>query len=220
METARLLNRLGAKSCASQPSRLDWSRLDNFERGWSGVRALVWVLALPACGPRASFPAYERAWISRGRQRRPADHHQSAAFALPLTSLSLWLRGPLMRLYADRIGSLSPEHVRVVTVVAGALLGILVSLSSVGAGALGVTVLLFLYPEIGIGTGIDPHFLAATTMISTRFGGRASAAETVARAGVLPGATHASQTLFISSKLRMSASQMLADRINALSLFA
>src|SRR5262249_53635193 len=45
---------------------------------------------------------------------------------------------------------------------------------------------------------------AATTMISTRNSGRASPAWTVARAGVLPDATHLSQTSFISLKRLIS----------------
>ena len=49
----------------------------------------------------------------------------------------------------------------------------------------------------------QPYF-AATTMISTRYSGSASPAWTVARAGVLPGDTHASHTAFISAKFFMS----------------
>jgi len=48
---------------------------------------------------------------------------------------------------------------------------------------------------------------AAVTMISTVYSGEASLASTVARAGVQPGATHASQAAFISENFEMSASQ-------------
>src|SRR5690242_11991016 len=54
------------------------------------------------------------------------------------------------------------------------------------------------------------RYLAAVTMISTLLSGVASLASTVARAGVLPGDTQASQTAFISAKVRISASQILA----------
>jgi hypothetical protein len=57
----------------------------------------------------------------------------------------------------------------------------------------------------------------ATTMISTRLAGWASFASTVPRAGVAPGATHASHTSFISAKRPLSASHTLADRIFDLS---
>src|SRR5262245_2668171 len=48
-------------------------------------------------------------------------------------------------------------------------------------------------------------------MISTRYCGEASFASTVARAGVLPGATQASHTAFISAKFAISVIQILAD---------
>src|SRR6185369_13509282 len=53
--------------------------------------------------------------------------------------------------------------------------------------------------------------IAAVTPISTLKRGAASFASTVARAGVLPFSTQASQTLFISSKVAMSESQILAE---------
>lgn len=68
--------------------------------------------------------------------------------ALFLTALSLFLRKPLTRFYAARVGELDPEFVRKLTIVAGAALGVLVSISSVGAGAIGVTVLILLYPNL------------------------------------------------------------------------
>jgi hypothetical protein len=43
---------------------------------------------------------------------------------------------------------MNPELVRRLTVLTGAILGVLVSLSSVGAGAIGVTALVFLYPKM------------------------------------------------------------------------
>jgi len=54
--------------------------------------------------------------------------------------------------------------------------------------------------------------IAARTMISTKYSGAAILASTVARAGVFLGSTHASHAAFISSKVRISASQTLADK--------
>lgn len=68
--------------------------------------------------------------------------------ALFLTALSLMLRRPLTRFYVRRVGELDPERVRRLTIASGALLGVLVSISSVGAGALGVTFLILLYPKL------------------------------------------------------------------------
>jgi len=67
--------------------------------------------------------------------------------ALILTAISLVFRRQLLALAAERIDTLSAGRVTWLTVLTGAVLGVLVSLSSVGAGALGVTVLIFLYPR-------------------------------------------------------------------------
>jgi uncharacterized membrane protein YfcA len=69
-------------------------------------------------------------------------------FALLFTAISLLIRKPLMRWYADNVPEMRPELVRRLTILTGAVLGVLVSLSSVGAGAIGVTALVFLYPKM------------------------------------------------------------------------
>lgn len=69
-------------------------------------------------------------------------------FALLLTALSLVLRRPLTRWASARSAELSADTVSRLTVVTGVILGVLVSLSSVGAGAIGVTALVFLYPKM------------------------------------------------------------------------
>jgi uncharacterized membrane protein YfcA len=68
--------------------------------------------------------------------------------ALLLTSLSVLFRGWILRTATKRIGIPTPEQAALLTVVSGVVLGVLVSLSSVGAGAIGVTVLLLLYPQV------------------------------------------------------------------------
>jgi uncharacterized membrane protein YfcA len=45
-----------------------------------------------------------------------------------------------------RVGTVSEQRLAALTVLLGAVLGLLVSLTSVGAGALGMTALLVLYP--------------------------------------------------------------------------
>ena len=67
--------------------------------------------------------------------------------ALVLTAFSLFFRRQIMAV-ASRFSPGQPRHPAVWTVVVGAGLGVLVSLSSVGAGALGVTALILLYPTI------------------------------------------------------------------------
>lgn len=68
--------------------------------------------------------------------------------ALLFTAISLVLRKPLMRWYSTRVPEMNPDLVRRLTILTGAALGVLVSLSSVGAGAIGVTALVLLYPKM------------------------------------------------------------------------
>jgi len=68
--------------------------------------------------------------------------------ALFLTALSLIFRKSIMQIYERRVGLLDQKLVRNLTIAMGALLGLLVTVSSVGAGAIGVTALMLLYPSM------------------------------------------------------------------------
>ncbi|MGO8800729.1 MAG: sulfite exporter TauE/SafE family protein [Roseiarcus sp.] len=67
--------------------------------------------------------------------------------ALLLTAAAMALRRRIQAYAATRAGRLDPAMRAVLTVLTGVALGVFVSLSSVGAGALGVTALILLYPE-------------------------------------------------------------------------
>ena len=69
-------------------------------------------------------------------------------FALFFTAVSLVFRDRIASRYAVRVGKLPPTQIAICTVGVGAVLGILVSISSVGAGAIGVTALILLYPQL------------------------------------------------------------------------
>jgi uncharacterized membrane protein YfcA len=69
-------------------------------------------------------------------------------FALFLTALSLIFRKAIMERYRARLERIDSGTTARVTVVVGVALGVLVSISSVGAGAVGVTALLLLYPRL------------------------------------------------------------------------
>jgi uncharacterized protein len=69
-------------------------------------------------------------------------------FALFLTATSLIFRKALMDRYRRRMEGLDTSTTDHVTVAVGVVLGVLVSISSVGAGAVGVTALLLLYPRL------------------------------------------------------------------------
>jgi uncharacterized membrane protein YfcA len=69
-------------------------------------------------------------------------------FALMLTAASLIFRKTILESLRWRMERLDARTIARATVVVGVLLGVLVSISSVGAGAVGVTVLLLLYPRL------------------------------------------------------------------------
>ena len=69
-------------------------------------------------------------------------------FALLLTAVSLIFRKSILDRYRTRMERVEESTIVIATVVTGALLGVLVSISSVGAGAVGVTALLLLYPRL------------------------------------------------------------------------
>jgi uncharacterized protein len=70
------------------------------------------------------------------------------SFALMLTAASLIFRKTIMDSLRWRMERLDDRTIARATVVVGAALGVLVSISSVGAGAVGVTALLLLYPQL------------------------------------------------------------------------
>jgi uncharacterized membrane protein YfcA len=67
---------------------------------------------------------------------------------LVLTAIALLFRHRLLAMGGDRLSEYSPRSTVALTVATGAVLGVLVTISSVGAGAIGVTVLLLLYPRL------------------------------------------------------------------------
>jgi uncharacterized membrane protein YfcA len=65
--------------------------------------------------------------------------------ALFLTAIAVIFRDRIVRNYRARVGELSGRRTLGLTIATGVILGVQVSISSVGAGALGVTVLILLY---------------------------------------------------------------------------
>ncbi len=68
--------------------------------------------------------------------------------ALMLTAVGIVFRGRIVAVLAPKLDALGDGTRRTLTVGLGALLGVFVSITSVGAGAIGVTVLLVLYPRL------------------------------------------------------------------------
>jgi uncharacterized membrane protein YfcA len=68
--------------------------------------------------------------------------------ALFVTALTLIFRQRIVARLALPVTALSSRQVAVLTVIGGAVIGVLVSITSVGAGAIGVTALVLLYPKL------------------------------------------------------------------------
>lgn len=88
--------------------------------------------------------------------------------ALLVTSITVFFRPFILRWAGDHIDSLEARRVTHWTVLLGATLGVLVSITSVGAGALGTTALLILYPKLPIAriAGSDIAHAVPLTLIA------------------------------------------------------
>ena len=88
--------------------------------------------------------------------------------ALLLTSFAVFFRPWILRWAGDHIHGMRRGQVTRWTIVLGATLGVLVSVTSVGAGALGTTALLILYPRLPVSriAGSDIAHAVPLTLIA------------------------------------------------------
>jgi uncharacterized membrane protein YfcA len=88
--------------------------------------------------------------------------------ALVLTGIATLFRARLVAALGSRLGGMDEGRVAAVTIALGVVLGVLVSLTSVGAGALGMTALLVLYPRLPINrlVGSDIAHAVPLTLIA------------------------------------------------------
>lgn len=137
--------------------------------GWS--RSVHWPAVLRlACG---SIPASALTLLVLWKLDLRSDSERSLVnlvlcFALLLTATSLIFRKALMERYRGRLERVDDRITAIATVVTGIVLGVLVSISSVGAGAVGVTVLLLLYPRLPMATivGSDIAHAVPLTLVA------------------------------------------------------
>jgi uncharacterized membrane protein YfcA len=104
---------------------------------------------------RGSIPATAVTLLILSRfDIKGSDAHEIITFSLGLTlfatAIVLIFSKQILAAYSNRVGTLSVERTALVTTIVGAVLGVLVSVTSVGAGALGVTALIALYPRYPI----------------------------------------------------------------------
>src|ERR1700690_1876527 len=88
--------------------------------------------------------------------------------ALFVTAFVLVFGGPIVAAYRARVAELDPKRTALNTVLVGALLGVLVTISSVGAGAIGVVALVLLYPQLPVAkiVGSDIAHAVPLTLIA------------------------------------------------------
>jgi uncharacterized membrane protein YfcA len=87
---------------------------------------------------------------------------------LLLTAGSLVVRRQFLRFVGNRLEGIAPRRTTGLTIALGVALGVLVTISSVGAGALGVTALLLLYPRspMAIIVGSDIAHAVPLTLVA------------------------------------------------------
>ncbi len=119
-----------------------------------GARSTIeWrVVGLLACG---SLPAAVATLYGLVRLGAPGDSVSrlisvALGIALLIAAFSLIFRGSIRRWALRDEPRPVPRRAALFTILTGILLGIVVSISSVGAGAIGVTVLILLYPRLPI----------------------------------------------------------------------
>jgi uncharacterized protein len=113
-------------------------------------RNIAWrVVALLAAGslPATALTLLILSWMPLRSAAAASAINMLLGVALVLTGLSLLFRRWIIASYSERLRRLSRGRRNMLTILTGVILGALVSISSVGAGALGVTALILLYPE-------------------------------------------------------------------------
>jgi uncharacterized membrane protein YfcA len=105
-----------------------------------------------------------------GAPTRATEHLMSVALgiALLLTAAVTLARARIVDYTGRKLRPMPPRRVAVLTVLTGLLLGVVVSLSSVGAGAIGVTALILLYPGVPLAriVGSDIAHAVPLTLIA------------------------------------------------------
>ena len=99
--------------------------------------------------PAAAITIFVLSQLPKGSNTIGTIISHGLGFALMLTAIAI-LFGRKLRDYAGKHDEspLRQRYLGKITVVVGAILGVLVTISSVGAGALGVAALFFLYPKL------------------------------------------------------------------------
>jgi uncharacterized protein len=110
---------------------------------WRVVRRLA-----TGSAPAAVLTLLALAWFGQGSAATGHVITTTLGLALLATAVTIVFRKWIIARYGQSLEGVSERRIAAFTIVLGAALGVLVSISSVGAGAIGVTALLVLYPKM------------------------------------------------------------------------
>jgi uncharacterized protein len=117
--------------------------------GWNG--SVDWRITrrlAAGSAPAAALTLLGLAWFGQDSKTASNVITTTLGFALIATAVTLIFRAWLLSRAARTLEGFDDGQIRLLTIALGAVLGVLVSISSVGAGAIGVTALLMLYPKL------------------------------------------------------------------------
>ena len=120
----------------------------------AGARTIDWALVGLLAAGSVPASAATLVLLSLVDLKSVAAQHAIAAIlgvVLLVTALFLLAGSAIRRRYEERLLNLDPRTSRRLTIALGLVMGVLVTLTSVGAGAIGVTVLLILHPKMPAG---------------------------------------------------------------------
>jgi uncharacterized protein len=117
--------------------------------GWAGTIHWRAVFRLAAGSMPASILTLLVLWqLDLSTEAARSLVNSVLCFALLLTATSLIFRKQVIEKLRTRMERVDHATIARATILVGAVLGVIVSISSVGAGAVGVTALLLLYPQL------------------------------------------------------------------------
>ena len=130
---------------------------------WKIVRGLA-----SGSVPAAIITLFAMYWFGVTTGNSPVFLNVLLGGALFLTSIAVFFRPLILRWAGDHIDAMAEAQVTQRTIILGAVLGVLVSMTSVGAGALGTTALLILYPKLPVAriAGSDIAHAVPLTLIA------------------------------------------------------
>lgn len=118
--------------------------------GWRGTVSWKVVARLAAGSVPATIITLFALRHASGKVNTGHAISVALAIVLILSAVAALFRARIVAFLTPRVDVVGREHPVVLTVLLGAILGAMVSLTSVGAGALGMTALLILYPNLPV----------------------------------------------------------------------